>query len=422
MSSTSQARELDCVIVGGGIHGTVLARRLLEETSLDRTAISIVDPHERLLASFREKTRACGMDVLRSTFVHHIGAEPFALEAFAERTGREDELVPTVDYPPRPTLELFLDHATHVIDTAELDSLHLQATVETIRAAPDGSGVRVETTAGPLEARSCVLAIGHGGRYRWPDWASTLDGVGHIWDAVDPDADVDSTIVVGGGITAGQLACTLSETQSVTLLARHPLEWEVSEAAPPWINWPHIERQLHVHPPGSSERFDTVTTARNAATIPPSLYRRLDSRLEAGTLTIVQDEIASARSTNGTVRTAVEHDREITADRVVLATGFEPVFEHPFVDRVATELELARGYWGMPILEDDTLAWQRSDGTSTPLYVSGALALGTVGPYAPNIPGARRAADRITRAIEDRTVCDRTPHLPRHVQGDGVSD
>ncbi|RQH01777.1 FAD/NAD(P)-binding protein [Natrarchaeobius oligotrophus] len=406
MTPHDSPSTFDCTIVGGGIHGTYLLQRLLEDAPFDRSDVCVVDPHDRLLASFREKARACGMESLRSTFVHHVGTEPFDLESYAEANDREDELVPTVDYPSRPSLDLFLDYSASVIDRKDLESLHRRAAVDGIGERSGERGLRLETTAGPIETDHCVLAIGHGGRYRRPDWATGLDGVEHVWDGFDPDASVDRTIVVGGGITAAQLACTLSETQSVALLSRHPLEWEVSEADPPWINWSHIERNLHVHPPGSRERYDVISNARNDATVPPYLYDEFEDRIDEGGLTLAQGAVESATIEDGSVRLSLDHGLELLADRVVLATGFEPVFDHPFVDRVADELELARGYRGMPVLDDETLAWHRDDGRFVPLYASGALALGSVGPYAPNVPGARRAGDRITAAIPRRLRSD----------------
>lgn len=421
MSSTQSSSELDCVIVGGGIHGTYLAQRLLDETSLDRSELTIVDPNARLLASFREKARACGMDTLRSTFVHHIGTEPFDLKDFAEANGRTDELVPTVDYPPRPSLPLFLDHADSVIERRDLDSLHVRSVVETIHERHDAPGVRLETTSGSIDARHCVLAIGQGDRYRWPDWAADTERIDHVWDGFDPAADVDRTIVVGGGITAAQLACELSDTQSVTMLTRHPLDWELSEADPPWLNWSHIERELHAHPPGSSDRLDVVRDARNDATIPPYLYNELDRRLDEGTVALEAGTVDTVETADSTVTLTLERGTRLTADRIVLATGFEPPFRHPFVERVADELYLARGDRGMPLLDDETLAWQRTDGASAPLSVTGALALGTVGPYAPNIPGARRAADRITAAFE-RSASRSGAARPRPRSGANRSD
>lgn len=396
---TQQSHDaFSCVIVGGGIHGTYCCQRLLEDTVLKRSEIAIVDPQDQLLASFRRKARACGMEALRSTFVQHVGTEPFGLESFAEAHDREDELHATVDYPDRPSLELFLDHADHVIDSKGLDALHIETAVDGIQKR-DAAGFRLTTSEGRIDAHTCVLAIGHGDRYRIPDWADGVDGIDHVWDGFDPDRGVDETIIVGGGITAAQLAGSLGD-QRVTMVTRHPLQWEVSEADPPWLNWNHIERELHCHPPASNARLETIREARYAATIPPHLYDYLDSRVADGRLRILQGEVDSTTNTDDHVRLTLDDGHRLAADRVVLATGFKPAYQHPFVDQVATALDLARGYAGLPLLDDDTLAWQDVDGQSRPLYVSGAFAVGVVGPYSPNIPGARRAADRIAPAIE----------------------
>lgn len=404
----SPATEFDCVIVGGGIHGTYLSQRLFEDTATDPSAVAILDPNERLLDSFRTKAQACGMDSLRSTFVHHIGTDPFGLESLAEAHDREDELRPTVDYPDRPSLDLFIDHADYVIESKDLDDLHIQAVVESIRECSDG-GVRLTTSDGVIYARTCVLAIGNGGRYRLPDWADGVNRTTHVWDGFDPNADSERTVVVGGGITAAQLACELSEP--VTMLTRHPLQWEVSEADPPWLNWRHIERKLHCHPPGSAARLAVVDDARYDATIPPHLYDTIERRLDDGRLHILQGEVEAAASREDNVRLTLDDGLEVAADRVVCATGFEPVGSHPFVDRLSDSLGLVRGACGLPVLSDETLAWRTVDGRDLPLYITGALALGTVGPYAPNLPGARRAADRITEAIDNRLAT-----LPRTVR------
>ena len=235
--TTQQSK--DCVVVGGGIHGTVIARALLD-SGIEPDSLALVDPHDELLASFRKKARACGMAALRSSFVQHLGSEPFSLENFATTNGRENELVMTVDYPARPSLSLFLDHAESIIDSREIDSLHSQATVEAIER--EGGKYCVETNRGSIRTKNVVLAIGRGGRYQYPEWAD-VRGVTHVWDGFDP-AVSGETIVVGGGITAVTLACALADNGSVTLLTRHALEWAVAEAGPPWINWSHIEANL----------------------------------------------------------------------------------------------------------------------------------------------------------------------------------
>ncbi|QFU82739.1 FAD/NAD(P)-binding protein [Natronorubrum aibiense] len=403
----------ECVIVGGGIHGTYVCQRLLEDTTLEREDLLIVDPHGRLLESFRRKADACEMDELRSTFVHHIGTEPFGLESFAESRCRTDELLPTPGYPQRPTLSLFLDYADYVIEGTGLERLHRQASVDAIRRTERGDGLVLETTAadgaGSSEAirtRNCVLAIGHGDRYRQPAWADGVDPIIHVWDGFDPETPAEETIIVGGGITAAQLATCLAEREreAVTLCSHHELETATSEADPRWINWNHIESQLHRHPPGSKARSDIVREARNDATVPQTLLERLESAADDGPLSVRYGDVRSAREVDGQVRLLLENGGCLSADRVVLATGFAPVADHPFVDRLASELGLERGYRGMPVLDDETLAWSRADGGESSVFVTGALAAGTVGPFAGNIAGARRAADRLTGAI---TTTDR---------------
>ncbi|OVE83759.1 FAD/NAD(P)-binding protein [Natronolimnobius baerhuensis] len=406
----------ECVIIGGGIHGTYLVQRLLEETALERSDVLIVDPNDQLLASFRRKARACEMDALRSTFVHHIGTEPFGLEDFAEARGREDELLSRPKYPRRPSLSLFLDYAEYVLERTDLSSLHRQATVTSIRrcerrgSASERPLILETDTGEEVKTRTCVLAMGHGGRYCSPDWADGIGEIEHIWDeSFDPATQSGESIVVGGGITAAQVALCLADraadgageaASGVTLLSRHDLETAAIEADPRWINWNHIERHLHRHPPGSQARADVIREARNDATIPPTLFERLESAAETETLSIRHGDVRSARRVDGRVRLVLENGGCCSAEQVVLATGFAPIFDHPFVEQVADELDLKRGYCGMPVLSDETLAWHRKDDTASRLFVSGALAAGAVGPLAGNIAGARRAADRLSAGVE----------------------
>lgn len=99
----AESEPFECVVVGGGIHGTYVADALCESLDIDTTTLALVDPNDRLLASFREKAEACGMTALRSAYVQHLGRELFALAKFAQRHGREDELVSTADGGSLPT-------------------------------------------------------------------------------------------------------------------------------------------------------------------------------------------------------------------------------------------------------------------------------------------------------------------------------
>lgn len=400
------SKPLECVVVGGGIHGTCIVNYLLEDGGYTREDVRIVEPNEELLASFERKARQCGMGTLRSTFVQHIDTEPFSLEEFATVRGRDGELVATDGYPNRPTLDLFIDHARHVVDRENIGACHHRARVDGIHDESDC--LRVETDDGPVYARRVVLAIGLGHRSTYPEWARRLPDsapVAHVWnDEFDPTAFEEcegETVVVGGGITAAQLACRLAETTDVTLLSRHELETALSEADPYWINWRHVESHLHELPPGSRARHDRVRQARNDATIPPYVEDRLADAHARGDLDVRIGEISCAHASDDELVVRFADGRSASNVRVVLATGLDPVADHPLVERVADALDLERGEMGFPLLADRTLAWRRTDGTESNVYVSGALAEPTVGPLARNVVGARRAAERLLSAWPD---------------------
>ena len=401
-SKTVEGR-FEWVVVGGGIHGTYVARELLD-AGVSREDIVILDTHGKLLGSFRRKARACGMETLRSNYVQHVGPTPFGLERFAETHEREDELVPTRNSQPRPTVDLFLDYADHVVDRFGLAGLVREATVTGIDR-DDSLVVQLQggTSHDQIRATRVVLAVGQGDRYRRPEWAVDQSRVEHVWDTGTSPAETvetDETVwVVGGGTTAGQVATSMADhVERVTLCTRHPLEEALREADPRWLNWRHIERELHSLPPGSKARYERVRDARNDATMPQYLLAELRS---SETLAVCHDQIIEVFETDDGLLVSCEHGTDSGVDRIVLATGFEPVSDHPLVRSAADSLSLARGYRGLPVLDDETLAWQTQNGDNSNIFVTGALAATTVGAFAGNVPGARRAAERL---VDDATV------------------
>lgn len=82
---------------------------------------------------------------------------------------------------------------------------------------------------------------------------------------------------------------------------------------------------------------------------------------------------------------------DIVAERIVLATGFEPTRPGgQWLDRAIARLGLVCAGCGYPVV-DRTLCWHPG------IYVTGPLAELEIGPAAPNIAGARMAAERIAR-------------------------
>ena len=440
----------DWLIVGGGVHGVCVGTHLLA-AGVPRDRLRIVDPHDELLASFESRARTCGTRTLRSPVGHHVAVADDSLEQFAVEHDREVELLSTTDYPRRPTLDLFLDHARTVVHETGLSDCHVRATVtglnradttEETETAPETETAaktetaaeaetdlwRVATTAGSHHAHNVVLAVGLDSGPSLPDWARELPAdapVWHVWEEEFELACVTDDdrrpVVIGGGVTAAQLACRLAAETPTTLLCRSGMETEQAEAAASWAEWEQITTRLHTYPPGAPERHELVRRERNDGTIPPYLRWRIQKARSNGALTTAVREVTDLSVEQATTETATaggvtdadggqQSARQVDIHlncgttlenvAVVLATGVESVVSDPLVETVAAELELARDEAGYPILDDTTLAWRRRDGTRTSVFVTGSLALTTVGPLAPNVVGARLAARRLSEVAE----------------------
>ncbi len=394
----------EVTIVGGGVHGVHLAIRLLEGDIVDRSALTIVEP-DGLLESFKTKCRQCGTAELRSPFVHHVGRDPFSLRDFAQARGRKAELVATEVGADRPTTALFFDHADWLCDRHGLESLVVEASVTGLCVETDR--IRLETTAGDWSTRWCLLACGYGDSYTEPAWAEELAEtapVAHVWEpAFDPDeiGETASVGIVGGGITAAQLAPSLAQPgREVTMFVRSPFRVNTLEAPTEWMHMAAVLERLHELAPASRAREQLIGEARHDGAIPPAVFRRLRRAIDTGAITLERTEIVAATEAGGTVVVTGENGRALCLDHVLCATGFGSPYEGTLMKRLRDRTSLATGYQGAPVLEDDTLQWKDENGTPTRVAVSGACAQGVLGPFARNIIGARRSGERIVTAIE----------------------
>ncbi len=398
------AMTVGVTIVGGGIHGVHLAVRLLESATVNRPSLRIVEPNG-LLGGFQTKCRQCGMTELRSPFVHHVARDPFSLRDFAREHGREAELRPTDVGSARPTRALFFDHATWVCDRHDLESLVVEARVTNLRVDTGGS-VHIETTAGNWSTRWCLLAVGHGGSYTEPAWATELPEcapVTHVWDSAFDPEEIEETAsvgIVGGGITAAQLASSLAQPgREITLFARSPFRINTLEAPTEWMHMASVLERLHELPPASRAREQLVADARHDGAIAPSVFCRLRRAIDNGAISLEQTEIVAATEAGGTVVVTGENGRARCLDHVLCATGFGSPYDGSLIKRLRDSTSLATGYRGAPVLADETLQWKDEDGMPTRVAVSGACAQGVLGPFARNIIGARRSGERIVAAI-----------------------
>jgi hypothetical protein len=339
-----------------------------------------------------------------------VAENPFNLKAYAEGRDRDNELISEGTNPRRPSTDLFMDHLDYVVDSNNLEKSLIEDYVTELR---EEDNLVLETDDDIYTAENGVLAIGNG-KPNYPDFAGQVSEsapVSHIFDSGFRSEDAQrydgETVIVGGSITAGQLSGLLSRKceGGVTMMSRSPIELELVEAEPEWINWNHIEDELHDLE--TEERHQRVQKERYDGSMPEYVWKDLKDCLDEGNLRIWHDEVSELEYDREALEVRTEEDRHIEDAQIVLATGFEPIYEHPFVERTAENLNLARTEnIGMPELNDSNLRWKQEDGRDSRLQVSGKLAEGTVGPFAGNIAGARRAAERIT---DEKRTQRRTP-------------
>ncbi|NJM90867.1 MAG: NAD(P)-binding domain-containing protein, partial [Myxococcales bacterium] len=230
---------LDWLIIGGGVHGTHLSHVLVSRARAAPDRVRVIDPHEHPLATFWRVTAATGMRYLRSPGVHHVDLHPYSLRWFAKK-GAGKRLA-RFGYPyERPGLEFFRAHSEHVVREHGLGLLRVRCQATAITR--QGEGYRVDTDRGALESRRVVLALGLGEQLRVPPWALPFAHdarVEHIFSpsfSRDAATSARSVAIIGGGISAAQLACALTAAgTAVTIVARHPPRVHQFDSDPAWL-------------------------------------------------------------------------------------------------------------------------------------------------------------------------------------------
>ncbi|MEM9557204.1 MAG: FAD/NAD(P)-binding protein [Acidobacteriota bacterium] len=391
--------DLDWLILGGGPHGVHLAARLLGNANIDATRLKILDPGPRLLHRWRTFTTATGMTHLRSPGVHHLDLEPFSLVHFAGKRRCRPAGVLRGIYN-RPALEHFNLHSDRVIERYGLDELHLRD--EALRLEPGPDRVLVTTRhGGSLEPKRVVLAIGASGQPAWPTWAPKNDPrVRHIFEDPAPESEhppvapspgEPSLLVIGGGISAAQLALRHATTgRRVDLVSRHRFRIHQFDSDPGWLGPKLMPTFRREKSPVGRRRL--IHQARHRGSVTPEVRRALRSASASGRLTIHEDAVADLQVEGGGLRLELESGRMLEGTHLHLATGFARRRPGgPMIDRLVEDFELPCAPCGYPIV-DAYLRWHPR------IHVSGPLAELELGPVSRNIAGARRAGDRLVEA------------------------
>lgn len=395
--------DLDWLIIGGGIHGVHIAARLIGEGGKPPERLRIVDPGERLLDRWRRCTATTGMSHLRSPSVHHLDLDPRSLQRFAGRGSRRR---PGAFTPPfdRPALALFNEHCERVAKAHGLDELHIRERVVDCEVDCDRIVARL-SNGETIRARDVVLAVGASEQPEWPEWAPKgTDRIAHVFapDFTDPPVDGETVAVIGGGISAAQVALRLvKEGHPVHLVSRHAVRKHRFDSDPGWLGLKYTTQ--FSQEPDLDRRRELIGSARNRGSVPPEVGRALQRAITRGRLVRHEAAVAGIEVRTDDVRIELRTGNEVTVDRVLLATGFSP--SRPggaMIDRLVASAALPCARCGYPIV-DTALRWHPH------IYVSGALAELELGPVSRNIAGARRAGERIVQAVRaSRTAREAT--------------
>ncbi len=385
--------NLQWLIIGGGIHGVHIAVRLLAEAGIRPEGLRIVDPGKQLLSRWRTCTSTTGMNYLRSPSVHHLDLSPWSLQRFAgSRKNRKPGLF-TRPYD-RPSLNLFNAHCEQVIESFGLAALHIQD--RAVKCNTHCDSVSVELASGDeLRADNIVLAIGAGEAPQWPHWAPQHHArVHHIFDPSFEHwpTNPQSVAVVGGGISAGQVALRLvEEGHSVELVCRHALRQHQFDSDPGWLGPKYMagfSRESDLE-----KRRDRISEARHRGSMPPDVYRTLRRAIERGKLRWHEAEVESFDSQADKLEISLSSRESLQVEQVLLAPGFagqRPGGE--MVDELITSAGLPCAACGYPVV-DSGLRWHPR------IYVAGPLAELELGPVSRNIAGARKAGERLVKAL-----------------------
>ena len=393
-------RNIPITIIGGGIHGVSIALRLLREVPTAARHLAILDRYPKPLTQWRRKTERQGMAFLRSPAVHHITPDALGIVEYAERHNRTSELAPPY---AQPSTQLFWDFCNVALAELTEHRVHYQFEVAKLRW-DKGSGkfpfrlISIDNEG--FRSRCVILAIGADDcTYVPPEFVR--------WQGLYPDRILHASqfsvseelgtspariVVVGGGLTAGTLAKSLSERgHEVALIARKSLRTEQFDFPPVWLG-PKALAEF-ADETNFQRRYEIIQQNRGEGSITPGIMEAL---MDAPNIKHYPETRIHNIVETAAQGLQIETTRDTITDvsRVILATGYQfNLHRYGFLKELVTQhqIPLVRG---LPRLDDDLQLHPVEN-----LFGSGTIAQLQIGPAAGNIAGANLAYERLREKL-----------------------
>lgn len=383
-------QRVDIAMIGAGPQALTLALHLLQKRKTWQPRLLAIDPGGTWLGAWQQRFTAHTIAYLRSPAVHHPDPDPYALRRFVATNGYP--FVPPYDRPMQAAFQAFVRECVERWCLAE--RVLADQVVGLTWQAPHWH--LALASGSTVQARRLVWAKGSM-QPVLPAWYEP----GHERCLHSTAVDLrrvavagQTVVVVGGGLTAGQLALgAIAKGARVILLARRPLVERQFDTDPGWLGPKYLKGFEALS--DWQARWQAVQTARGGGSVTPEVWTQLQRQVRLGQLDIrapIAIEQAHWQSTHWQIELAT--GESLTAAWLWLATGTHTGLSHepllqPLVADVAGAVVA-----DLPILDDKSLQWP-----GKPLYVMGRLASLHLGPTAGNLAGARRAAQRIVPAL-----------------------
>ncbi|KAI4251860.1 MAG: hypothetical protein LQ352_004607 [Teloschistes flavicans] len=361
---------------------------------------------------------------------HSVGSSAKAVLEIDERD-RKDYFTPTSD--------IFHDYCDSVLRRYSLENTVQQAQVASIDfglsvefglhidGSPETKIFKVMALDGVSKyAKIVVLAIGPGGSPVIPRHLSAAEEEGACHSTQLPKRTFLSrtvrdkilarkptaVVIVGGGLTAAQIAdkCIRDGVRRVLMIMRGDVKLKPFDIDLDWMTKYKNVHKAAFWSADSDEgkaswdrRLEIILKARNGGSIPPRFFKKLQTHVASGALSIhthmtIKDQLWNAQHKTWRIDTSPSiPDLPGTVDYIYYATGVQPDVKNlPFLSPLREKAPIDI-IGGMPRLTND-LAWA----DDVPLFVAGRLAGLRIGPDCGNLEGARVGAERISWAVNER--------------------